>query len=97
VVAVSLNLAETLEALAEAMRRKIAIEGRIRALTAQGRLQGWAMGLLPLLCGAALWVIEPVAMSALLTTWYGWATCAFVALMQLLGLYFLRRVMRIDV
>jgi len=91
------NLAETLEALGDAMRRKVAIEGKIRALTAQGRLQGWAMGLLPVLCAGLLWLVEPVAMQALFTTWYGLATCAFIAVMQLLGLYFLRRVMRIDV
>lgn len=91
------NLAETLETLGDAMRRKLAIEGKIRALTAQGRLQGWAMGLLPLLCGALLGLIEPTAMAALFTTWYGLATCAFVLVMQLLGLYFLRRVTRIEV
>ena len=91
------NLAETLEALGDAMRRKVAIEGKIRALTAQGRLQGWAMGLLPLLCAALLWLVEPTAMAALFTTWYGLATCAVISVMQLLGLYFLRRVMRIDV
>jgi len=91
------NLAETLESLGDAMRRKVAIEGKIRALTAQGRLQGWAMGLLPLLCAGLLWLVEPAAMSALFTTGYGLATCAVVVVMQLLGLYFMRRVMRIDV
>ncbi len=91
------NLAETLESLGDSMRRKVAIEGKIRALTAQGRLQGWAMGLLPMLCAALLWLVEPVAMSALFTTRYGLATCAFVLAMQAVGLLFLRRVMRIDV
>lgn len=91
------NLAETLESLGDAMRRKVAIEGKIRALTAQGRLQGWAMGLLPVLCAGLLWLVEPTAMSALFTTGYGLATCAVIVVMQLLGLYFMRRVMRIDV
>ncbi len=91
------NLADTLESLGDAMRRKLAIEGKINALTAQGRLQGWAMGLLPIACGALLSMVEPTAMAALFTTWYGLATCAFVAVMQLLGLYFLRRVTRIEV
>lgn len=91
------NLSETLESLGDAMRRKVAIEGKIRALTAQGRLQGWAMGLLPVLCAGLLWLVEPTAMSALFTTSYGLATCAVVIVMQLLGLYFMRRVMRIDV
>lgn len=91
------NLSETLESLGDAMRRKVAIEGKIRALTAQGRLQGWAMGLLPVLCAGLLWLVEPTAMSALFTTSYGLATCSVVIVMQLLGLYFMRRVMRIDV
>lgn len=91
------NLAETLESLADAIRRKVSIEGKIRALTAQGRLQAWAMGMLPVLCAVLLWLVEPVAMHALFTTWYGLSVCAFVAVMQMLGLYFLRRVMRIDV
>lgn len=91
------NLAETLEALGDAIRRKVTIEGKIRALTAQGRLQAWAMGLLPILCGVLLWFVEPDAMRALFTTWYGLAACGFMTVMQLLGVYFLRRVMRIDV
>ena len=91
------NLADTLEALAQSLRRKIALEGKIRSLTAQGRLQGWAMGLLPLLCGLALAVIEPEGMSLLLTTPLGWATCSVLVLMQGVGLHCLRRVVRIDV
>ncbi len=91
------NLAETLESLADSMRRKIGIEEKILALTAQGRLQGWAMGLLPVLCGFLLSLIEPDAMATLFSTWYGMTTCVVIAIMQLLGLYFMRRVMRIDV
>jgi hypothetical protein len=37
------QLAETLERLGEGLRRKAALEGKIEALTAQGRLQGWVM------------------------------------------------------
>ena len=91
------NLAHTLESLADALRRKIVLEGKIRALTAQGRLQGWAMGLLPVLCAGALALIEPEGMRLLVSTGFGWATCAALLLMQLLGLYFLRRIVRIDV
>jgi tight adherence protein B len=91
------NLAETLERLADTLRRKAAIEGRIDALTAQGRLQGWVMAALPLLVGAALFTIEPLAMRPLLTTWQGWAVCALILLLEGLGLYFIRRIVDIDV
>jgi tight adherence protein B len=91
------NLAETLERLAETLRRKFAIEGKIDALTAQGRLQGWVMAVLPLAVAAALFAIEPEAMRPLLTTWQGWAVCVLVVALEALGLHFIRRIVSIDV
>lgn len=91
------NLAETLESLADSSRRKLALEGKVRALTAQGKLQGWIMGLLPLLLAAVLFQIEPQAMSALFTTVYGLGVTALVIVLQVLGLYFVRRIVAVDV
>ena len=91
------NLAETLERLADTLRRKAAVEGRIDALTAQGRLQGWVMAALPLVVGAALFVIEPQAMQPLVSTWQGWAVCGVVVALLVLGLHAIRRIVDIDV
>jgi tight adherence protein B len=91
------NLAETLERLSDTLRRKLAVEGKIDALTSQGRLQGWVMALLPLGIAVALFVIEPIAMRPLVTTWYGWAVCAGVAALELAGLHFIRKIVNIDV
>ncbi len=91
------NLAETLERLADTLRRKAAVEGRIDALTAQGRLQGWVMAALPLAVGAALFAIEPVAMRPLVSTWQGGAVCALVVTLEVLGLHVIRRIVDIDV
>jgi tight adherence protein B len=55
------------------------------------------MALLPVGIAAALFAIEPVAMRPLVTTWYGWLVCAGVALLELAGLHFIRRIVRIDV
>jgi tight adherence protein B len=91
------NLAETLERLAETLRRKAAVEGRIDALTAQGRLQGWVMAALPLAVGAALFAIEPDAMRPLLATWQGALVCVLVFVLEALGLHAIRRIVAIDV
>jgi tight adherence protein B len=91
------NLAETLERLADTLRRKAALEGRIEALTAQGRLQGWVMALLPLAVAAALFAIEPQAMRPLVTTWHGWGVCVLVLVLEVLGLHVIRRIVNIDV
>ncbi len=91
------NLAETLERLAETIRRKLTVEGKIRALTAQGRLQGWIMTLLPIAVAAALFVIEPAAMAPLIDTWQGWIVCGVIAVLEIAGLLFIRRIMDIDI
>jgi tight adherence protein B len=91
------NLAETLERLADTLRRKAALEGRIDALTAQGRLQGWVMALLPLAVAGALFAIEPQAMRPLFSTWQGWGVCALVLVLEGLGLHVIRRIVNIDV
>lgn len=91
------SMAGTLESLAEATRRKLAIEGKIRALTAQGRLQAWVMGALPAVLAVLLFAIDPLAMSALLDTWQGWAVCAGVAVLQVVGMLMIRRIVAIDV
>lgn len=49
------GLAEALERYARMVRRRLALENRIRALTAQGKLQGWIMGALPIGLAAVLW------------------------------------------
>jgi len=91
------SMAATLESLAEAMRRKLAIEGKIRALTAQGRLQAWVMGTLPAVLAALLFLVEPVAMRALVDTWQGWAVSATVIALQAVGVAMIRRIVAIDV
>lgn len=91
------NLAETLERLAETLRRTAAVEGRIDALTAQGRLQGWVMAAMPLAVGGALFAIDPQAMRPLVSTWQGLGVCALVATLLALGLHAIRRIVDIDV
>jgi tight adherence protein B len=44
------NLAETLQTVAESARTRAALEGKLDALTAQGRMQAWIMTSLPFAC-----------------------------------------------
>jgi tight adherence protein B len=91
------NLADALDSLASTSRRKLALEGKIESLTAQGKLQGWVMAALPFVLALALFQIEPRAMRPLVSTWYGWFVLGFVGLLQLLGLHFIRKIIRIDI
>ncbi|SDD69356.1 type II secretion system F family protein [Aquimonas voraii] len=91
------NLAETLERLADTLRRKIEMEGKIKALTAQGRMQGIVMTLLPIFLGVVLYYMEPVHMGRLFTELYGWITLAVVISVLSVGFFFIRKIVNIDV
>jgi tight adherence protein B len=91
------NLAETLERLADTLRRKLEMEGKIDALTGQGKMQGIVMTALPLFIGFILYHMEPVHMMRLFTEPMGWAVCAITAIMLYVGYTFIRKIVNIDV
>ena len=91
------NLAETMESLADTLRRKAMMEGKIESLTAQGKLQGIVMTGLPILLGILLNFMEPEAMSKLWTTPIGWALCVVIVIMLSMGYFLIRKITSIDV
>ena len=91
------NLADTLEGIADTLRRKLTMEGKIQALTAQGRMQGIVMTCLPLFLMFILKYMEPEAMAPLFTTWYGWITLGVIVVMEFIGYFFIRKIVNIDV
>jgi len=91
------GLAEALERFASTLRRRLALEERIRALTSQGRLQGVIMGALPLLLGWVLYVMEPSVMGRLLTEPLGWAVLAVIGVLEVAGYFLIRRIVDIRV
>jgi tight adherence protein B len=91
------GLADALERFGASIRRRLVMEDRIRALTAQGRLQGIVMGVLPIALGAVLFVLEPVQMRKLFTEPVGWLTVGGVVLLEFGGFLLLRRIVSIRV
>jgi tight adherence protein B len=91
------NLAEAFEVLAETLRTKMAIEDKIAALTAQGRLQAWVISSMPLLVMFMLKQIQPDAIAPLFDTYLGWAALFLVFFFELCGLLMIRRIVAIEI
>ena len=91
------NLAEILETLAETLRRKHQMEGKIEALTAQGKMQGLVMTLLPVFLLVILAHMEPDSMAPMFNTLMGWATLAVIAVMEVIGYFAIQKIVTIDV
>jgi tight adherence protein B len=91
------GLAETLERTASTIRSTFQIEGKIDALTSQGRLQAWVVGALPLLLMAVLNKMEPEAMHMLWHSPVGWATLIVIGALEAMGVWLIRKIIAIDV
>lgn len=91
------NLAETLEGIAYALRDQLRVHGKLRTLTAQGRLQAWIVGALPVLLLGALTVLEPDMMTLLWRTPIGWGVIAALCVFETAGVLMIRRIVNVEV
>jgi len=91
------NLSEILISLSQTIKNKLTLEGKIDALTAQGRIQGIVMALMPLPIGMALMFLEHDAMSKMFTTTLGHIFIAVIVIMEFIGYKVIQKILRIDI
>lgn len=91
------NLADTLESLAITLSEKLSVEGKIAALTAMGKLQGWVVSVVPLLVGVALYLLDPAQIEPLFTELHGWITLGIITVLMALAVLMIRKIVNIDV
>jgi tight adherence protein B len=91
------NMAEMFDTIAATIRERFRLEGKIRALTAQGKLQGWVVASMPLVLGLVLNYIRPDLMEPMFDHWFGYMLVLVIAFFELLGIFFIRKIVNIDV
>lgn len=91
------NLTDVLEKIAHTIRERMRIQERIRALTAQGRLQGIVVGSMPVLLLFAMSFIDPKMVNSFVGSITGLVALAFVALLIGAGALVIRKIIRIQV
>jgi len=90
------NLADALDRLAATFRQRLLLEEKLDALTAQGRLQAWIMVSLPIVLALVLTAIDPDSMRLLWFSSAGHLVLAGVVLLEITGLLWIRKLIRID-
>jgi tight adherence protein B len=91
------NLTEVFDRLAATIRERHRVEGRIRALSAMGRMQGVVMGVLPVALGCFLYFFQPGYFAPMVSTLWGWMLILGIVLWEGLGAFFVWRTVSIDV
>ena len=78
-------------------RERVRLEGKIDAITSQGRLQGWMVSAMPLLLGLVLNFIRPDLIQPMLHHLFGYVLVALILIMEALGYLLIRRIVNVDV
>jgi tight adherence protein B len=91
------NLAEVLEKVAQTTRERFRLKKQISVHTAQGRLTGWILSLLPLVLGLGMYLVNPEGMSVLWTRPSGQKLLCTALSMIVVGCLIIRNIVRIRV
>ena len=91
------NLPQVFEDTAHAIREIGRLEAKISAMTAQGRLQAWVLGSLPIVMAFLIYKVDPKMISPLWEDPYGWGILFFVVVFEIVGVFFIRKILTVDV
>jgi tight adherence protein B len=91
------NLAEVLDNISSTIRERIKIKGEVRTITAQGRMSGLIIALLPPGLGFILYLINPEHIGLLFKDPIGIAILIFSVFMELIGIYFINKIVKIQI
>src|SRR5512140_2905960 len=91
------NMAEMFETISSTIRERFRLEGKIDALTSQGKLQGWVVAAMPAILGMVLNYMRPDLMQPMMDHIFGWILVAVVMVMEALGVLIIRRIVNIDI
>jgi tight adherence protein B len=91
------NLTEVFDNIAHTIRERFRIEGKIDALTAQGKMQAWVICLLPVALALGMHYVSPGSMDVLVTTWQGAMVILLALLVEAVGVFIITRIVKIDI
>ena len=90
------NLAEIFERIAQVIRSRFRFGRRVRTLSAEGRLSAWILTLVPLLLFGVLWITTPTYLPPLLENPTGQKMLVFAVFMMVVAVFWMRKIIRID-
>lgn len=91
------NLTEVLGNLSRLIRERLKLLGRVKVLSAEGRMSAWVLGILPFAVGGLLQIFNPKFMNPLWTDPLGIRMLQILLAMMALGILILTRLVKVRV
>ncbi len=90
------QLTNVLGGLETTIRERYKVNGKIKALTAQGKMEGLIVGFLPVFIATAITLIDPKMMEPMFTQPTGWLMIGGIFVLDLIGLIIIREIVTIE-
>lgn len=91
------NLAEVFDTIAYTIRERRKVQGKIDAMTAQGRMQGIIIVAMPFVLAWILYQMEPEVIARMWQTIIGWIFLIVMFILQIVGAWIIKKVVTIEV
>jgi tight adherence protein B len=91
------NLSELLNKVAETIREREYLERQVKALSAEGRLSVWILGGLPPGFMLYLGLANPSYLEPMFRSPLGWAMLILMAIMLTVGIFWMKKVVKVEV
>lgn len=91
------NIPKILEDIASTIRESYRLERVIDTQTAQGKMQAWVMGMMPAVVIGMFYLMDPELIIPLFETLPGYAILAIAAVLNIIGVVFILKIVRIEV
>jgi tight adherence protein B len=91
------NLAEILDNISGTIRQRVRTKGEIKTMTAQGRMSGWIISLLPFGLVAVVATISPAQIITLISDPLGIMMVVMALVMEFIGIMLIRKIVNVEV
>lgn len=91
------NLAETFDTIVHTIRERFKVEGKISAMTMQGKLQGGVVALMPFVLGFIFYTLDPEHIKPLFSHWLGIVLLILMLTLQTVGALMIKKIVNIRV
>lgn len=91
------NLAEILDNIGSLIRDRFKLMGQVRVLTAEGRMSGWSLSLMPFATAGMIYLVNRDFMSSLWEDPLGVKMITIAGVMMLIGIFWMWRLIKIRV
>jgi tight adherence protein B len=90
------NLPEIFKNISETIRERETMEGKVTALTSQGRMQAMLMGAMPFILMIGIYFLDKKTIMPLFTNPIGWGLLTVMIVLNTVGFLFIRKIVNFE-